>query len=137
MVLHAGIVSKNTELVKSSTPTPTPVSNEIGHPERLAMALSGKKRFREKSIQNPTKRQSLEAEFTRPSKQQNAGKKVVSLNELAWKEVTLPDRFDDAEGFFGLEEIEDVDVVRDTKGGNVEYRVGEIPRKTSVGILEF
>ena len=48
---------------------------------------------------------------------------VVSIDQLKWNEVTLPDRFDDAEGFFGLEEIEDVEVVKDAGSGNVVYRV--------------
>jgi ATP-dependent RNA helicase DDX24/MAK5 len=36
----------------------------------------------------------------------------VSADALHWKEVALPDRLDDAEGFFGLEEIEGVEVLR-------------------------
>jgi len=49
--------------------------------------------------------------------------KVVSIEQLAWKEVSLPDRLEDAEGFFGLEEIEDVEVVRDPQGSTVVYKV--------------
>jgi len=45
-----------------------------------------------------------------------AGKKVVSVNQLKWKKVEVPDMLDDFEGFYGLEEIEGVDIVRD---GNV------------------
>ena len=48
---------------------------------------------------------------------------VVSIDQLKWNEVTLPDRFDDAEGFFGLEEIEDVEVVKDAGSGNIVYKV--------------
>ena len=51
--------------------------------------------------------------------------KVVALNTLPWNEVVFPERFDDAEGFFGLEEISDVEIVRDKKLGKVEYRVTE------------
>jgi ATP-dependent RNA helicase DDX24/MAK5 len=39
-------------------------------------------------------------------------KRVVDANSLAWKPVDLPEMFNDAEGFFGLEEISGVDVVR-------------------------
>ena len=46
------------------------------------------------------------------------------IDELAWKEVPLPDRLDDAEGFFGLDEIEDVKVVRD--GDQVHFMVGRL-----------
>lgn len=55
---------------------------------------------------------------------------VRPLDELAWKPVALPDRLDDAEGFFGLEEIEDVEVVKDEKNGRIEYRVGKISQDT-------
>ncbi len=51
----------------------------------------------------------------------------TSLAALPWTAVPLPDRFDDAEGFFDLEEIEDVEVVRDAKLGKLEYRVGKMP----------
>lgn len=39
-------------------------------------------------------------------------KRVVDANSLAWKAVDLPEMFNDAEGFFGLEEISGVDIVR-------------------------
>ena len=50
---------------------------------------------------------------------------AVSSDHLAWKEVALPDRLEDAEGFFGLEEIDDVEVVRDAENGKIEYWVGK------------
>ena len=50
---------------------------------------------------------------------------AVSLDQLTWKEVAIPDRFEDAEGFFGLEEIDDVEIVRDAGNGKVQYRVGK------------
>jgi ATP-dependent RNA helicase DDX24/MAK5 len=40
----------------------------------------------------------------------------VALDALPWNEVEMPEMFDDAEGFFGLEEVEGVEVVRE---GNV------------------
>lgn len=55
-----------------------------------------------------------------------AHEKVVSLNELTWQPVALPERLEDAEGFFGLEEIDDVEVVRDSTHGIVQYRVGKV-----------
>ncbi|KAK4232448.1 putative ATP-dependent RNA helicase mak-5 [Podospora fimiseda] len=48
-----------------------------------------------------------------------AGKKVVSVNQLKWKKVEVPEMFDDAEGFYGLEEIEGVDIVRE--GNNIKF----------------
>lgn len=52
--------------------------------------------------------------------------RAVPIDKLQWKEVALPERMEDAEGFFGLEEIEDVDVVRDADKGTVQYRVGKM-----------
>ncbi|PWW72369.1 P-loop containing nucleoside triphosphate hydrolase protein [Tuber magnatum] len=45
----------------------------------------------------------------------------VTLDELGWKEVSMPDRLDDVEGFYGLEEIDGVDVEIDGSG-RVEYK---------------
>ncbi|KAF8545517.1 P-loop containing nucleoside triphosphate hydrolase protein [Trichophaea hybrida] len=44
------------------------------------------------------------------------------LDELAWKEVAMPDRLDDVEGFFGLEEVDGVDVVG-VEGGKIEFKL--------------
>ncbi|KAL8903412.1 MAG: hypothetical protein Q9171_007413, partial [Xanthocarpia ochracea] len=54
--------------------------------------------------------------------QKRKSPKPAGVNALPWKEVPLPDNLDDAEGFFGLEEISDVELVRDEKLGRVEYR---------------
>ncbi|GAM89743.1 hypothetical protein ANO11243_077820 [Dothideomycetidae sp. 11243] len=40
----------------------------------------------------------------------------VRLDELKWNDVEMPDKLDDYEGFFGLEEIDDVEVVKDASG---------------------
>lgn len=53
------------------------------------------------------------------------GGKAVAIEHLAWKEVSLPDRLEDAEGFFGLEEVEDIQIVRDPQSGNVVYKVSK------------
>ena len=58
--------------------------------------------------------------------QQALDKGVSPLDELGWKTVALPDRLDDAEGFFGLEEIEGVEVTKNEESGRIGYRVGEI-----------
>jgi ATP-dependent RNA helicase DDX24/MAK5 len=46
----------------------------------------------------------------------------VSLGDLDWKKVSMPDRLDDVEGFFGLEEVDGVEVAR-KHNGQVEYLV--------------
>jgi ATP-dependent RNA helicase DDX24/MAK5 len=43
------------------------------------------------------------------------------VEELAWKGVSMPDRMDDYEGFFGLEEVDDVEVVRDAATGKISF----------------
>ncbi|KAK3995900.1 putative ATP-dependent RNA helicase mak-5 [Cladorrhinum sp. PSN332] len=48
-----------------------------------------------------------------------AGKQIVNVNQLKWKKVEVPEMFDDAEGFYGLEEIEGVEIVRE--GNNVKF----------------
>jgi ATP-dependent RNA helicase DDX24/MAK5 len=50
---------------------------------------------------------------------------IFSLENLQWREVAVPDRLEDAEGFLGLgiEEIEDVEVIRDPKSSRVQFRV--------------
>ena len=45
--------------------------------------------------------------------------RIVKADSLPWKSVSLPDRMDDYEGFFGLEEIDDVDVMRDEATGQI------------------
>ncbi|KFY11801.1 hypothetical protein V492_04264 [Pseudogymnoascus sp. VKM F-4246] len=43
----------------------------------------------------------------------------VALDALPWNEVEMPDMFEDAEGFFGLDEVDNVEVVRD--GNQVKF----------------
>ncbi|KAL8965702.1 MAG: hypothetical protein Q9183_003727, partial [Haloplaca sp. 2 TL-2023] len=49
-------------------------------------------------------------------------RKVTAVNALPWSQAILPDTLDDAEGFFGLEEVSDVEIVRDEEHGRVEFR---------------
>ncbi|KAI1435455.1 DEAD/DEAH box helicase [Xylaria sp. CBS 124048] len=42
-------------------------------------------------------------------------KRSVGVDSLPWSKATLPDMFNDAEGFFGLEEVEGVEVVRNDR----------------------
>ncbi len=73
-------------------------------------------RFRE-AQQKPRKKQRTDG------KKETAFDTTYSVHALPWNEVTLPDKLDDAEGFFGLEEISDVEIVRESKAGKVEYKV--------------
>jgi ATP-dependent RNA helicase DDX24/MAK5 len=76
------------------------------------MAPENKKRSRPapKSGQKSKKRQKIEpVQKRKPA----AEKRAVALDTLPWNEVKMPDMFEDAEGFFGLEEVEGVEVVRE------------------------
>lgn len=53
---------------------------------------------------------------------------IVGMNELNWKEVALPDRLEDAGGFFGLEEIEGVDIIRSEGNGEIKFKVCSLRR---------
>ncbi|CAD6446201.1 3b7c860d-199c-47ed-80a7-e6b77db94771 [Sclerotinia trifoliorum] len=61
--------------------------------------------------QKAPKRQKIQK--TSKKQKKTAPKKPVAVDSLPWNEVTMPDMFEDAEGFYGLEEVDDVEVVRD------------------------
>lgn len=48
---------------------------------------------------------------------------VFGVDDLNWKSVELPDRMDDLGGFFGLEEIDGVDIVRQANPGDIKFKV--------------
>ncbi|OJD16254.1 ATP-dependent RNA helicase MAK5 [Emergomyces pasteurianus Ep9510] len=50
---------------------------------------------------------------------------MIGIDQLDWKEVALPDRLEDAEGFFGLEEIDGVDIVQPTGNGEIKFKVAK------------
>ncbi|KAI0113342.1 ATP-dependent RNA helicase MAK5 [Daldinia grandis] len=68
----------------------------------------------------PAKKKAKAREPTKKSTQSKA-KKRITADSLRWRKAKLPDMFNDAEGFYGLEEVDDVEVFR--KGDNtVEFR---------------
>ncbi|PMD65318.1 DEAD-domain-containing protein [Hyaloscypha bicolor E] len=82
------------------------------------MAPEQKKRARpvSKASQRSKKRQKIEPVKNGTAK---VGKRAVALDALPWNEVEMPDMFEDAEGFFGLEEVEGVEVIRE--GDTVKF----------------
>ncbi|CAD6563564.1 MAG: ATP-dependent RNA helicase [Alectoria sarmentosa] len=84
------------------------------------MAPIEKKRHRDLAAFKAKKRQRADHESNNSREGHKAG--AVGLDKLPWNEVAV-DRLDDAEGFFGLEELSDVDVVRDSMLGKVEYKL--------------
>ena len=92
----------------------------------LKMAPIMKKRPRTDANFGSRKRPKHDQNVAGPS--HNLSTQPLSLDTLPWQEVALPKSgFEDAEGFFGLEEISDVEVVKDPKLGKVEYRVCQLP----------
>ncbi|KAL9629173.1 MAG: hypothetical protein Q9204_005429, partial [Flavoplaca sp. TL-2023a] len=74
-------------------------------------------------VQNPVNpRKRKRAQETHLQKQRK-GPGSAGVNALPWSEVSIPDNLDDAEGFFGLEELSDVEIAKDERTGQVEYRL--------------
>ena len=88
------------------------------------MAPIPEKRSRDIRSQKSRKRQRVDSSGRLP-KQSDSYEEALTLDALPWTAVSLPGRLEDAEGFFGLEEISDVELVRDAKIGKLECRVGE------------
>ncbi|KAK0256700.1 ATP-dependent RNA helicase [Friedmanniomyces endolithicus] len=87
------------------------------------MAAQDKKRMLPASIaaMRSRKRQKLDGPVSRPVVPTQPAKTSVRSDALAWKDVSLPDRLENYEGFFGLEEIDDVDVMKDDSTGKVSF----------------
>lgn len=77
------------------------------------------------------------------SRKKNANGKFPSVRsgpvkgqDLKWREVSIAKRLDDAEGFYGLEELSDVEVVQDPGGKGVSFRPLISDLDESVRIVE-
>lgn len=84
------------------------------------MAPIEKKRNRDLASFKAKKRQRVD--YGNGDSQEGSKAGAVGPDKLPWNEVAV-DRLEDAEGFFGLEELSDVDIVRDPTLGKVEYKV--------------
>ncbi len=119
--------SKLSPLLPGRETYSTGVLRDSSMPEiLLGMAPIVKKRAQIEVNFGSRKRQKHDQELNRPF--QESSTQPVSLDTLPWQEVAFPENgFEDAEGFFGLEEISNVEVVKDPKLGKVEYRVCQLP----------
>ena len=84
------------------------------------MAVVGMKRSRDLAAFKAKKRQRTDSD--KGDSQVDPEDRAVGLDKLPWSQVSV-DRLEDAEGFFGLEELSDVDIVRETTTGKIKYRV--------------
>jgi ATP-dependent RNA helicase DDX24/MAK5 len=71
-----------------------------------------------KAAHKAHKRQKVEK---KPRPEIPVPKRKIRLDDLGWTQVSMPDRLEDFEGFYGLEEIEDVSVVKDAVTGNISF----------------
>lgn len=83
----------------------------------------GQKRHRDSKISTFQAKKRKKAENATALDSDDGWDGIVGADELNWKEVALPDRLEDAGGFFGLEEIEGVDIVRGSGNGEVKFKV--------------
>ncbi len=63
-------------------------------------------------------------------------KRKVRLDELGWKTVAVPDRLEDFEGFYGLEEIEDIAIVKDPGTGYISFETTKTEEEVEQEIEE-
>lgn len=73
-----------------------------------------KKRKAAGQATNPPAKKSKAHQSALKMAKQAKSRKPISASSLRWREATLPDMFNDAEGFFGLEEVDDVEVIRNS-----------------------
>jgi ATP-dependent RNA helicase DDX24/MAK5 len=80
------------------------------------------------------KRQKIE-DFPKPLPTTKPRRKVRP-DQLGWKTVSMPDRLDDTEGFYGLEEIDDVTLVKDPITGNVTFETTKTEEEIAQDVEE-
>jgi ATP-dependent RNA helicase DDX24/MAK5 len=90
------------------------------------MALEAKKRklnAAPKAQKKPFKRRRTDSKPNGVAKAKPT--KAMRMDELNWKGVAMPDQLGDFEGFFGLEEVDDVEVVKDEATGTMSFKARE------------
>jgi ATP-dependent RNA helicase DDX24/MAK5 len=83
----------------------------------------GQKRGHDSKAQALESKKRKKAAKSSPASDDSGWDGIVGLGDLNWKEVAMPDRMEDAGGFFGLEEIDGVDVIRSQGSGEVRFKV--------------
>ncbi|RYP64622.1 hypothetical protein DL770_009157 [Monosporascus sp. CRB-9-2] len=72
---------------------------------------------------NPKKKLKPQQPTTKVSKKV---KRPASADSLRWRKAKLPDMYNDAEGFYGLEEVDDVEVIPAVASGDEAVENGEV-----------
>ncbi|KAI1636829.1 ATP-dependent RNA helicase MAK5 [Biscogniauxia mediterranea] len=86
--------------------------------------MNGSKK-RKATADTPTK-PNKKAKPQKLSAKSKSARQPISVNSLRWRKAKLPDMFNDAEGFYGLEEVDDVEVVRNPDN-TIEFRTADPP----------
>ncbi|CEO60533.1 hypothetical protein PMG11_05158 [Penicillium brasilianum] len=92
----------------------------------------GQKRGRDSKAQALESKKRKKAAKSGPVSDDSSWDGVVGIDDLNWTEVALPDRLEDATGFLGLEEIDGVDIIRSSGGGEVQFKAKEGPHRKSI-----
>ncbi|KAM0816903.1 putative ATP-dependent RNA helicase [Seiridium cardinale] len=65
-----------------------------------------------------SKKQKVRSQSKKPAKK---ARRTVGIDSLRWRTSKLPDMLNDAEGFYGLEEVEDVEIVKNADN-TIQFR---------------
>ncbi|KAI9925191.1 hypothetical protein ASPWEDRAFT_32510 [Aspergillus wentii DTO 134E9] len=83
----------------------------------------GQKRQREsKGLNDQSNKKKKAGKPDNATQNDNGWDGFIGVDDLEWNEVPLPDRIEDAEGFFGLEEIDGVDIVKTPGNGEIRFK---------------
>lgn len=116
---NTSATNATTSLVPDSPRRDTPMMASDDKKRQLPSKVAAMKARKRQRVDSEAQRDDAKA-TTQPGKK-------LRLESLQWKEVDMPDRLGDFEGFYGLEEIDDVDVVRD--GDILSFKQIEKPGK--------
>ena len=82
--------------------------------------MAPEQKKRQRPVPTSSQRSKKRQKIIRTTQSATTGlKKVVALDAMPWNEVEIPEMFEDAEGFFGLEEVDDIEVIRD--GNKIQF----------------
>jgi hypothetical protein len=97
-----------------------PSFNSNHQDDSLAFDMAPEQKKRARPVPNASQRSKKRQKIdSAKDALQAVQKRPVALDALPWNEVEMPEMFDDAEGFFGLEEVDGVEVVRE--GDTVKF----------------
>jgi ATP-dependent RNA helicase DDX24/MAK5 len=82
--------------------------------------MAPEQKKRQRPVPTSSQRSKKRQKIMRTTQSATTGpKNVIALDAMPWNEVEMPEMFEDAEGFFGLEEVDDIEVIRD--GNKIQF----------------